>query len=349
MISVSVECSPSNNLQNINHIEVVDYVNEDCNDDIDCGNSVESISPRIIHSSNQNIYANTEILYSPYHGVRDVLYPEEEMSPISIPSSPIRINESVGDCGICYKQLPLHSNHVFTICGHLFCVKCLFNWNNTSSTCPMCRKVLYENIANLDTSDTPHFIWPNNIDNADNIDNEDSSSDMSNETYDNSNDVIEWSDDPYEGDMLINDISQIERTQLTNFRTLSLDIYRRKIYKDSLVTNKIFTGQLPYQFIPRNHYIYLNVGIEHLYEFVIRKNTWDDNMDEINFLGHILEFNVNYSEDDEDEENLLVIILHPQFIEQCYNQDTNTITFVRLNFKFSNVRRMYSICPVHEQ
>jgi hypothetical protein len=181
-----------------------------------------------------------------------------------------------------------------------------------------------------------------------NIDNDDSSSYISNETYENLNDVIEWTDDPYEGDMLIDDISQIERTQLKNFRISSLDIYRRKLYIDSLDTDKIFTKQLTYSFIPRNNYIYLNVGLEHLYEFVIRKNTWDDNMDEINFLGHILEFNVNYSDDDDNEENLLVIVLYPQFIDQCYDQDTNTITFVRLNFKFSNVRRMYTICPIYD-
>jgi len=339
MISVSVECPSLNNLQNIDHIEGGEHVNEDYNDNIDCGNSAESISPRIIDSLNRNMYVNTEILYSPNHGARDVLYTEEEMSPISIPSSTDSISESVGNCGICYKSLPTRSNHIFTVCGHLFCVKCIFNWNNTSSTCPMCRKILYTNITNLHR----HDLWANNIDNEDN------SSEMSNETFDNSNEVIQWSDDPYEGDMLINDISQIERTQLTNFRNLCLDIYRSKIYKDSLVSNKIFTGQLQYEFIPRNHYIYLNVGLEHLYEFVIRKNTWDDNMDEINFIGHILEFNVNYSEDDDDEEYLLVIVLHPQFIEHSYNQDTNTITFIRLNFKFSNLRRLYQICPAYEQ
>ena len=347
MISVSVECSPSNNLQNINHIEQIDYLTED----IDNGNSVESISPRIIHSSNRNMHVNTEIIHSPNYGARDVLYPEENMSPLSLSSSR-SINESVGDCGICYKALPMHSNHIFTICGHLFCVKCIFNWNNTSPTCPMCRKTLYQNITNSDIHLSSNFIGSDNIDNTNNVENEDnnfSASDMTEQIYENTNDVIEWPDDPYEGDILINDISERERTQLYDFRIASLDIYSRKMYKDSLVTNKIFTGQLPYEFIPRNHYIYLNVGLEHLYEFVIRKNTLDDNMDEINFIGHILEFNVNYSEDDDDEENLLVIVLHPQFIGQCYNQDTNTISFVRLNFKFTCVRRMYSISPVYEQ
>ena len=325
MISVSLEWPILNNRDD--NITLIGNLNEDAHFSF----SEDSISPRSIQSSKLN---------SPNHGAREVLYPDEDMSPLSLSLSSESIDESVGDCGICYKSLPIHSNHVFTDCGHLFCVKCIFNWNNTSSKCPRCRKILYENIANLDNHDTSHVIWPDNIV---------SSSDISNETYENLNDVIEWTDDPYEGDMLIDDISQIERTQLKNFRISSLDIYRRKLYIDSLDTDKIFTKQLTYSFIPRNNYIYLNVGLEHLYEFVIRKNTWDDNMDEINFLGHILEFNVNYSDDDDDEENLLVIVLYPQFIDQCYDQDTNTITFVRLNFKFSNVRRMYTICPIYEQ
>jgi hypothetical protein len=273
-------------------------------------------------------------------------YLEEEMSPTYIPLSCKTSTGSVGDCGICYKPLPNRSNHIFTMCGHLFCVKCIFNWNNTSSTCPMCRKTLYENILNLDTHYTSDIIIPENEENVEN----DTSSDITNEIYENSDNEIEWPNDPYEGDMLMNDISPIERTQLRNFRVSSLDIYRSKIIIDSLDTNKIFTEQFNYTFIPRNHYIYLNVGLEHLYEFVIRKNTMDDNMHEINFIGHILEFNVNYSEDDnDDEENLLVIVLHPEFIDECYNEDTNTIRFVRLNFKFTCVRRMYSICPVYQQ
>ena len=343
MISVSVECpiqnNIQNNIQNINHIEVIDYVNED----VDCGNSVESISPRIIHSSNQNIYVNTEILYSPNHGARDVLYPEEEMSPISIPSSlslSRSINESVGDCSICYKSLPTRSNHIFTVCGHLFCVKCIFNWNNQSATCPLCRKPLYDDITSF-----------NEVDNF-GIDVNDEQIHSDRNT--NSNNVIEWSDDPYDGDLLINDISERESIQLYDFRISSLDIFRFKIYIDNLFSNTKFTGQFTYQFIPRNHYIYLNIGSEHLYEFGIRKNTLDDNIDEINFLGHIVEFNVRYSEnddDDDDEDYLLISVLHPKYINDdlTYDQETNSINYITLIFKFASVRRMYSISPVHEQ
>ncbi len=50
----------------------------------------------------------------------------------------------VGVCSVCYDVLPLRANHIYTMCGHLFCVKCLFTWGQQNLTCPMCRKPLYE-------------------------------------------------------------------------------------------------------------------------------------------------------------------------------------------------------------
>ena len=50
-----------------------------------------------------------------------------------------KTESSVGECNVCYEALPARSNHVFTVCGHLFCVKCLLRWWDTSSSCPMCR------------------------------------------------------------------------------------------------------------------------------------------------------------------------------------------------------------------
>ena len=55
----------------------------------------------------------------------------------------------VGECNVCYDSLPARSNHVFTVCGHLFCVKCLLRWWDTSSSCPMCRaEILIPDITN---------------------------------------------------------------------------------------------------------------------------------------------------------------------------------------------------------
>lgn len=45
-------------------------------------------------------------------------------------------------CGVCYDFLPKNSNRVYTICGHLFCVRCILIWNNHDNSCPLCRKPL---------------------------------------------------------------------------------------------------------------------------------------------------------------------------------------------------------------
>ena len=60
---------------------------------------------------------------------------EEELTPVA---------NSVGDCGICYDRLPRVANHIYTLCGHLFCVRCFLKWWDTSSKCPMCRAELFE-------------------------------------------------------------------------------------------------------------------------------------------------------------------------------------------------------------
>jgi hypothetical protein len=52
----------------------------------------------------------------------------------------------IGECAVCYCDLPAHSNHVATVCGHLFCVKCLLKWHLSATTCPICRTKLYDDI-----------------------------------------------------------------------------------------------------------------------------------------------------------------------------------------------------------
>ena len=72
-----------------------------------------------------------------------------DVSPVSFASASASASASahanmVGDCSVCYAALPPRSNHVFTLCGHLFCVRCLLKWWDTSSSCPICRAELLE-------------------------------------------------------------------------------------------------------------------------------------------------------------------------------------------------------------
>lgn len=52
-------------------------------------------------------------------------------------------DDGVGECAICYQHLPSRANHVFTMCGHLYCVRCLLKWWDESTTCPVCRSELF--------------------------------------------------------------------------------------------------------------------------------------------------------------------------------------------------------------
>jgi uncharacterized protein YbaR (Trm112 family) len=98
----------------------------------------ESISPRVLFPEHQHQHMNERITT-----VRRRLdFSTEELSPIiaSSSSSP----PSVGICNICYDSLPVRANHVFTMCGHLYCVKCFLTWWKSSITCPMCRAKLLD-------------------------------------------------------------------------------------------------------------------------------------------------------------------------------------------------------------
>lgn len=65
-----------------------------------------------------------------------------QMSPRSLENSDS--TTSIGECGVCYRILPSRSNHIYTLCGHLFCVRCLLKWWDTNTTCPLCRTELFE-------------------------------------------------------------------------------------------------------------------------------------------------------------------------------------------------------------
>lgn len=60
-------------------------------------------------------------------------------------------------CGVCYDFLPKNSNRVYTICGHLFCVRCILIWNNHDNSCPLCRKPLVseEEEEEMEMDDVP--------------------------------------------------------------------------------------------------------------------------------------------------------------------------------------------------
>ena len=124
------------------------------------GDSVESISPRVLFPE---VEGEVEVR-------RRLDFSSLSLSPIIPRSSPpppttmttttttterILVCDddcssaccSVGECGVCYITLPLRANHIFTMCGHLFCVRCILKWWDTATTCPICRAELFQHEA----------------------------------------------------------------------------------------------------------------------------------------------------------------------------------------------------------
>ena len=126
-------------------IDVIDVIDVSSDDEEE-----ESVSPRVLFPVSGGGVARRLDFYS-----------SGEWSPIpfataasassSVASSVAREEKEkekeekpVGDCSICYDSLPVRSNHVYTLCGHLFCVKCLLRWWDTAITCPICRANIME-------------------------------------------------------------------------------------------------------------------------------------------------------------------------------------------------------------
>jgi hypothetical protein len=266
------------------------------------------------------------------------------ISPISLPADEL---DSIGECGVCYEKLPLKSNHIFTTCGHLFCVKCLLNWNNTSSTCPLCRENLYDKIIS------------NNINLNDNVSDdimfEERHNRLDRYVYDDID--IEWTETVQEDDDVIF-ISNREITQLREVRHFVITLMQRRMYLNSLLSNIHFDGQIYHSFIPRINYTNLSeneMDKTFLYEFVICRDIFHDG-DEINYFGYIHDIQVvevlfspfqqNQNWDSNHEYCFKVSAFNPNIINSTYDDENGLFQTTPMIFRFSEIRRLYSIWSI---
>lgn len=119
-----------------------------------------SISPRALFS---DVVA---VVPPPTATARRLDFDKTELSPVSFASASAAASASVGECGVCYNTLPARSNHVFTLCGHLFCVSCLLKWRDVNMTCPNCRANLIDSVNDDEDDDDDDTMVNDAVNNA---------------------------------------------------------------------------------------------------------------------------------------------------------------------------------------
>jgi len=202
-------------------------------------------------------------------------------------------SEFVGECVVCYVDLPMRSNHIFTRCGHLFCVKCLFVWNEQKSTCPLCRMEIYQKDASVKAADddsddddddevevaagaavagggaddNPNNRWNNRAaiywDNGDGWDVDEAHYGGSGriprylhriDNYLHDDDDIQWTGSASEDDELF-PLSRREAEELRDARRIGIQMIRRHTYQTILLSDIIYNGEIIHTFIPKDEYI----------------------------------------------------------------------------------------------
>jgi len=147
-------------LMALTEADVEDYEREDSEDEPTTTTTREvSISPRVLfteRSGSSGSSGSRSGVMIRRNLIADFLNLDTSLSPVSFGTSTSVRNvaaaaastaekpESIGECGVCYSQLPLRSNHVFTLCAHLFCLRCVLKWWDNATTCPICRAELLE-------------------------------------------------------------------------------------------------------------------------------------------------------------------------------------------------------------
>lgn len=269
----------------------------------------------------------------------------------------------VGECCVCYDSLPVRSNHVFTACGHLFCVKCLLGWthNKPVSSCPICRTTIFEGgvVAAVNAA-----VWPAWREHC--ID-----------RYIHDDDGIGWveyADDDDEVETV--PLSRREIAELREARRIGVAMIRRHYYQTQLLsTNNSesesesefggFTGEIVHTFIPRIDYLEIsnhNIGRgARFYEFVLSRRIapQDHPCAEINCFGYIIEIKVvevrglalqeNQSWEATHEYCFVVEMFDPLWMNGTPVADEGVIDVTacdRMKLRFSEIRRMYSVWPV---
>lgn len=263
------------------------------------------------------------------------------------------------ECAICYSKFD--KGYIITNCCHSFCLVCLFEWYNRSNSCPLCRKIIFEN----NSSDN---IYDDELSSIFTGDSDDGRFD----TIDNYlEDEYNWSGVIEEDDLQIDTIHTEVLQQFRSIRQDIINVLRYNTYKESTVINYEFYGDIIQKMINRNVYssfpnyiddnsyptIFDNIPSENIYEIVM-KNT-NDITNEIHYFCRIKGKNIvnnlfveNYNDGTSFERYSLEYVFVVNLIGTAYSNLSNSHEFItikeNMNIMFKDIRRIYEICPIEQ-
>jgi hypothetical protein len=279
--------------------------------------------------------------------------PGYELSPIHQVDMSMETVENVGECSICYMSLPVRSNHVFTGCGHLYCIKCFLKWWDISTFCPMCRDeilALDDVVDNIDrftsiSSNDEEFFQVRPYQRDTNI-----------FQFLYADDGIEW-EDANRDDMYISvPLSESEITYIRFKREWAIKMIRSHIFQTQVMSiiDFNFSGECYEKFVPRSEYLKLRhnnrerIGRENFYEIVTCRReeiSNDYQIPEANLFGYIIDIGIELVHED-NEYCFRVEVFDP--LVRVWDDLGVIIPRMLQNqtILFSDIRRMYSIHPI---
>jgi hypothetical protein len=283
-----------------------------------------------------------------------------ELSPIHQHRSDISM-EHIGECSICYMSLPVLSNHVFTVCGHLYCVKCFLKWWDMSTSCPMCRDEILshddslgsngdiDRFSSISTNDEEFFqVRPYRRD-----------TNILHFLY--ADDGIEWGDACQDDSNISVPLSANEITYMRFRREWAINMIRSHIFQTQVlsVIDFNFSGECYEKFVPRSEYLQLRhnrdrMGRENFYEIVTCRreeisygfnSLTYERLPEVNLFGYIIDIGTDLVH--EDVEYYFTIEVFDPLVRVW--DDLGLIIqpmLERRTILFSDIRRLYSIHDV---
>lgn len=279
------------------------------------------------------------------------------VSPLPLPSpSPLPSpKESIGDCGICYDRLFPRENHVYTQCGHLFCVKCFLRWSDTSLTCPMCRREIVEP-GQEQWQDLDHEILDQDVPVPEYTY---SYLHMEEDAELVADTSFEMQTDPEHGDRVSNlRTSEIELIQYN--RMIVSCVFLRNRFHETLFSGTTWGCRIQHQLIPKTEWLqiwqnltaYTQRAPAQMFEFVLRRNSQSLGNrrpnEEVNTFGYITSSAAELAEEDGLHLSFAfdVMVTSPTFPLGSHNISEGRIETEVMTFKFEDIRRLYYVTSV---